>query len=175
MEPVLSQTLIISGVRNRSKLGQSVKKLKSLATVNWNRVETLLKFDQFVLLDFFFKIYLFIQAASGLSCDMQGLLVAVCMWDLVPQPGIEPRMPALGAQSLTHWITREVPFLDILNLTIENKFQSILTVMLCKAMCHKPAAAMFPNDGERMQADQRLLFSWMCPQDQLQFLEQSIQ
>ena len=31
------------------------------------------------------------------------------MWDLVPQPGIEPRPPALGVWSLTHWTTKEVP------------------------------------------------------------------
>ena len=31
------------------------------------------------------------------------------MWDLVPRPGIEPAAPALGARSLTHWTTREVP------------------------------------------------------------------
>ena len=30
------------------------------------------------------------------------------MWDLVSRPGIEPRHPALGAQSLSHWTTREV-------------------------------------------------------------------
>ena len=30
------------------------------------------------------------------------------MWDLVPWLGIEPRPPTLGAQSLSHWITREV-------------------------------------------------------------------
>ena len=28
---------------------------------------------------------------------------------LVPWPGIEPRPPALGAWSLSHWITRRVP------------------------------------------------------------------
>ncbi|KAM9093683.1 glutathione-specific gamma-glutamylcyclotransferase 1 isoform 1-T1 [Megaptera novaeangliae] len=38
-----------------------------------------------------------------------GLLVAACMRDLVPQPGIETRPPALGVRSLTHWTTREVP------------------------------------------------------------------
>ena len=27
------------------------------------------------------------------------------MWDLVPQSGIEPRSPILGAQSLSHWTT----------------------------------------------------------------------
>ena len=31
------------------------------------------------------------------------------MWDLVPWPGIEFVLPELGAQSLSHWITREVP------------------------------------------------------------------
>ena len=29
------------------------------------------------------------------------------MWDLVPQPGIKPYPPALGAWSLCHWTTRE--------------------------------------------------------------------
>ena len=37
------------------------------------------------------------------------LLVAARVWDLVPGPGIEPRPPALGAQSLNHCATREVP------------------------------------------------------------------
>ena len=31
------------------------------------------------------------------------------MWNLVPWPGIEPECPALGARSLNHWTTREVP------------------------------------------------------------------
>ena len=33
------------------------------------------------------------------------------MWDLVLWPGIKPRTPALGARSINHWITREVPIL----------------------------------------------------------------
>ena len=36
-------------------------------------------------------------------------LVAACMQGQVPPPGIKPWPPALGAQSLTHWTTREVP------------------------------------------------------------------
>ena len=51
-----------------------------------------------------------------LRCGMQYLQlqhadfwVAACIRDLVPQPGIEPSPPALGARSLTHWTTREVP------------------------------------------------------------------
>ena len=70
-------------------------------------------------------IYLFILAAPGLSSSMWDLqlrhadflvvacelLVAAHMWDLVPGPGIEPRPPALGARSLTHWTMREVPII----------------------------------------------------------------
>ena len=39
------------------------------------------------------------------------LLVAACLWDLAPRPGIKPGPPALGAQSLNHCTTREVPVL----------------------------------------------------------------
>ena len=50
---------------------------------------------------FFFVKFLFnYLAALGLSCGM---------WDQVPWPGIKPRAPALGAWSLSHWTTREVP------------------------------------------------------------------
>ena len=37
-----------------------------------------------------------------LSCSMWDLLIVSC-------PGIEPKAPALGAWSLSHWTTREVP------------------------------------------------------------------
>ena len=73
--------------------------------------------DYFGSIDFFFfNIYLFIYLfALGLSCSRQAtwlclasslavaceLLVAACVWDLVPQPGIEPRPPPLGVQSLS--------------------------------------------------------------------------
>ena len=39
------------------------------------------------------------------------------MWDLVPQPGMEPGPPALGAWSLSHWTTREVPLGFFLSVT----------------------------------------------------------
>ena len=39
------------------------------------------------------------------SCSMQTLNCS--MWDLVL--GIKPRPPALGVQTLSHWITRDVP------------------------------------------------------------------
>ena len=48
---------------------------------------------------FFFWVFIFLTAL-GLSC---GIL------DLFPWPGIGHKPPALGAQSLSHWATREVP------------------------------------------------------------------
>ena len=49
----------------------------------------------------------FVSAGGIFSCVT---LTLVCsLWDLVPLPGTEPRPPALGAQSLSHWTPREVP------------------------------------------------------------------
>ena len=62
-------------------------------------------------------------------------LVAVCMWDLVPWPGIEPRPPVLRTQSLNHCSTREVSTNLILNvpgyflLTISELYCRILHVI----------------------------------------------
>ena len=36
-----------------------------------------------------------------------------CMWDLVSGSGIKPEPPALGAQRLSHWTTREVTGLGL--------------------------------------------------------------
>ena len=49
---------------------------------------------------------MFLVGACGIfSCSMR----TWAMWDLVPQPGREPRPPALGVWSLSHWTPREVP------------------------------------------------------------------
>ena len=48
----------------------------------------------------FWFFFLFNLAVPGLSCSM---------WDIVPRPGIEPRMLRLGVQSLSQWAIREVP------------------------------------------------------------------
>ena len=71
-----------------------------------------------LLKNLFIFIYLFIWLHQVLVAAC-GIFLATCgifncgMWtlmqDLVPWPGIEPWPPALGAQSLSHWITREVP------------------------------------------------------------------
>ena len=62
---------------------------------------------------YFFKRNLFIWlcwvlvVAQGIfTCGLQTL--RCLMWGLVPWPGSEPRPPALGAQSLSHWSTGEV-------------------------------------------------------------------
>ena len=49
------------------------------------------------------KIFTFL-ASLGLSCGIG---------DLVPLLGIEHRAPALGAQSLSHWTTKEVPSMHL--------------------------------------------------------------
>ena len=49
-------------------------------------------------------------AAHRIFCLCCGMQVFSCsMRNLVPWPGIEPRPPALGAQSHSHWTTREAP------------------------------------------------------------------
>ena len=60
----------------------------------------------------------------GFSCSMQDLhcglrdcfffslackIFSCSLWDIVLQPGMEPRPHGLGAWSLNHWTTREVP------------------------------------------------------------------
>ena len=61
-----------------------------------------------MLVEFFFLVkafivYLFILTGPGLSCGT---------WGLLPWPGMEPGPPALGAQSLIHWTSREAPWLS---------------------------------------------------------------
>ena len=44
------------------------------------------------------------------------------MWDLVHRQGIKPRSPALGAQSLNHWTTREGPIYLLLKQIMEKRY-----------------------------------------------------
>ena len=55
---------------------------------------------------FIFNIYLFIWLYQVLDAAWE-LLVVAC-GNLVPWPGIEPRPPVLGIQSLSQWTTMEV-------------------------------------------------------------------
>ena len=47
-----------------------------------------------------FKKHFIYLTVPGLSCST---------WDPIPWPGIEPQSPVLGARSLSHGTTREVP------------------------------------------------------------------
>ena len=129
----------LKGLEFMSSKGGGSEIQKDQQQCFWPRcLEGLYEFCQMSLfLKNFFNIYLL--AAPGLSCGTWdlccgiqtsqllhadflvaacGLLVAACIRDLVPQPGIESRPPALGTQSLTHWATREVPPIESLLLLL---------------------------------------------------------
>ena len=56
----------------------------------------------------FIWLHWILRAACGIfSCGI---------WDLAPQPRIQLRPPALGAQSLSHWVTREIPLAPFYNV-----------------------------------------------------------
>ena len=85
--------------------------------------DTLESDTQNILLSFKKKFIWLCQALVGahgifdLLCGMQDIFTCGVqnhswgMWDLVPWPGIEPRPPELGAPSLSHWTTSEVPYI----------------------------------------------------------------
>ena len=61
----------------------------------------------------FLKFYLFIWLHRVLVIAFEVFnwstwTLSCSMWDVVPWPGIEPRPPALGVQSLSRWTTRKV-------------------------------------------------------------------
>ena len=62
-----------------------------------------------LLKNFFLKMCL---AVLDFSHNM--LTLICCMWELVPWPGIEPRLPALGLLSPSHCTTREIPKNELL-------------------------------------------------------------
>ena len=68
---------------------------------------------------------------------------------IVPWSGIEPRPPVLGAQSLNHWTTREVPYILWVGERVCLVAQSCLT--LCNPMdCSPPGSSVhgdFPNEN----------------------------
>ena len=63
----------------------------------------------------FFKIYIYLFGCAGVLAAARRIVkvaadkLSCSVWDLVPRPGIKPGAPALGAQSPSHWTTREVP------------------------------------------------------------------
>lgn len=53
-----------------------------------------------------FKIFFIYVATPGILCGIKNLYYSI--WDLVPQPRIELRTPALGTRSLTTGPPRRV-------------------------------------------------------------------
>ena len=63
-----------------------------------------------------FYVFIWLQQVLAAACGIfsWGLQTLRCGgWDLAAWPGMEPRRPALGKQSLSHWITRGVPALYV--------------------------------------------------------------
>ena len=60
---------------------------------------------------FFFFFFLAVPVALVATCGTVSGILNCGMQDLVSWSGIKPTAPALGAQSLIHWTTREVPLL----------------------------------------------------------------
>ena len=97
-----------------------------------------------------FKKYLFIclpvlvsvAACRIFRCCMWTL--SFCLWDLVPQPGIELGSPELGAQSLSHWTSSEIS--SVYFRVRRTSFLTILTCTNCSpnsscAFCLRPATS----------------------------------
>ena len=67
--------------------------------------------------------WVLVEACRIFSCSMWAL--SCSMWDLVPWPGIEPRHLALGAWSLSHWTTKEVPEYNLIQLFYREVWQYV--------------------------------------------------
>ena len=102
--PVLRAT----GVSKCRKYCQALFRLFSLLNKSWFSPPC----ERSHLFKKTFFFYLFGCAGSYLVAHgiySHGLWIRSCsMWGLVPWLGIEPRLPALGTQNLSHWTTREV-------------------------------------------------------------------
>jgi len=64
----------------------------------------------FIIIYFYLLIWLYwvlVVACGIFSCSI--VTFSCSMWDIVPQPGVEERSPALGMWSPSHWTAREVP------------------------------------------------------------------
>ena len=103
-----SMTIVIFWTKNHwegpQKVPLSIIRGKGRQTTRFH-----LLFSLFLKKYLFSFIYLF-GCMRTLSCSM---------WSLVPWPGVKPASPALRAQILSHWITREVPILSLFSINLK--------------------------------------------------------
>ena len=108
----------------------------------------------------FLKKYLFLficlclVAAHRIFVELCMWTLSCSMWDLVPWPGIEPRLPTLRVQSLSHWTTREVPVQLILRIYMQDFWEYIPVKFLLLGF----VAPDFVCDGSLLVQDSR----WSC-------------
>ena len=88
-----------------------------------SQLDSVYLFRVFVYL-FIWLCCVLVVACKTFCCTMQSL--SCSMWDLVPWPGIQPRPPALGVQSLSQWTSREVPGLSLDNPSFVVNILSII-------------------------------------------------
>ena len=88
----------------------------------------------------------------GLSCSM---------WDLVSCSGIKPRPPALGAQSLSHWTTREVQYLFICSLSTLSTGMLTAWGQLGRWFLLSCVPRSLNNAWHRTEVNKCLLNEWM--------------
>ena len=86
---------------------------------------------------YLFKIFIYLFWLHRVLVVARGIFFffffSFSRWDLVPQPGIEPGSPALGAWSLTHWTTRKVPRVFSFNgVEWKRKCQHVLYIILLR-------------------------------------------
>ena len=85
--------------------------------------------------------WIFVVACRMFRCGMWTLSCG--LWDLVPWLGIELGSPALGAQSLNPWTTREVPHWYIYEIYFWKKLMAKNYIKTCSGAHIFPFASGF--------------------------------
>ena len=83
---------------------------------------TLFIFNIYLFICLFWLLWVLVAACRIYSCSMRTLSCGMHVGSNSP-PGIEPGPPALGAWSLTHWTTREVP--------VQTALKEIIRLLFC--------------------------------------------
>ena len=82
-----------------------------------------------------------------------GAIFYVACGILVPRSGIKPMSPALGAQSLNHWTTREVP--------VNPSCLSVFCMVMCICESHTPNLSLLHHPSNiHQRIDAFELWCW---------------